>query len=39
MSIYFREDLSKEDREARRHGRKAFLKEGYAVIDGRKIEP
>lgn len=50
MSIYFRDDFSKEDREARaklwpkvegarRNGRKAFLKEGYAVINGRKIEP
>ena len=50
LKIYFREDFSKEDREARaklwpkveearRSGRKAFLKEGYAVIDGRRIEP
>ncbi len=50
LNIHFKEDFSKEDREARaklwpkveearRNGRKAFLKEGYAVIDGRRIEP
>ena len=50
MNIRFKEDFSKEDGEARaklwpkveetrRNGRKAFLKEGYAVIDGWRIEP
>lgn len=50
LNIHFREDFSKEDREARaklwpkvqeaRHnGREAFLKEGYAIIDGQRIEP
>lgn len=50
LNIYFREDFSKEDREARaklwprveearRKGRKAFLKEGYAIIDGIRVEP
>ena len=43
LNIHFREDFSKEDREARAkfwprveeaNGRKAFLKEGYAIIDG-----
>ncbi|XP_059211189.1 uncharacterized protein si:ch211-196c10.15 [Centropristis striata] len=49
LNIHFREDFSKEDREARgklwprveearRNGRKAFLKEGYAVIDGIRVE-
>uniref|UniRef100_A0A8C7Y858 L1 transposable element RRM domain-containing protein n=1 Tax=Oryzias sinensis TaxID=183150 RepID=A0A8C7Y858_9TELE len=48
MKIYFREDFSKEDRaaraklwpmveQARRSGKRAFLKEGYALIDGRKV--
>lgn len=50
LNIHFREDFSKEDREARaklwpkvqearRNGKKAFLKEGYAIIDGQRIEP
>ncbi|KAG1956935.1 hypothetical protein F2P79_008391, partial [Pimephales promelas] len=45
--ISFKKDFSKEDREAReklwprvdearRRGKKAFLKEGYAIIDGKK---
>lgn len=45
LNIHFREDFSKEDQEARaklwprveearRNGRKAFLKEGYAIIHG-----
>ncbi|CAI5692257.1 unnamed protein product [Oreochromis niloticus] len=49
MKIRFREDFCKEDREARKRlwprveearsrGLKAFLKEGYAVIDGRQIK-
>ncbi|KAK7878314.1 hypothetical protein WMY93_034361, partial [Mugilogobius chulae] len=49
MNIRFKEDFSKEDREsraklwpaveeARRRGRKAFLKEGYAIIDGKRVE-
>ncbi len=49
MNIYFREDFSKDREaraklwpkveEARRNGRKAFLKEGDTVVDGRRIEP
>lgn len=50
LNIQFREDFSKEDREprtklwpkvekARRNGKKAFLKEGYAIIDGQRIDP
>lgn len=48
--IIFKKDFSKEDREAReklwprvdearRRGKKAFLKEGYAIIDGKKVYP
>ncbi|KAK7880199.1 hypothetical protein WMY93_033132 [Mugilogobius chulae] len=50
MKINFREDFSKDDREARaklwpqveqarRNGKKAYLKDGYALIDGRKVMP
>lgn len=47
--IIFKKDFSKEDREAReklwprvdeaRRRGKAFLKEGYAIIDGKKVYP
>lgn len=50
LNIKFKEDFSKEDREARiklwpkvqearNDGRRAFLKEGYAIIDGKRIDP
>lgn len=50
MHIRFREDFSKEDREARtklwplvqearRRGKRAFLKEGYALIDNQRVDP
>lgn len=50
MHIQFREDFSKEDREARsklwpmvqearKKGKRAFLKEGYALIDNRRVDP
>ncbi|KAI2643982.1 DNA replication factor Cdt1 [Labeo rohita] len=50
MNIQFKEDFSKEDREARaklwpkvqearRNGKKASLREGYALIDGRRVDP
>ncbi|KAF1379588.1 hypothetical protein PFLUV_G00177600 [Perca fluviatilis] len=49
MHVQFRQDWSKEDREARaklyptvqearRNGKKAYLKEGYAIIDGKRVE-
>lgn len=48
--IQFKEDFSKEDREARRklwplvrdarlRGERAFLKEGYALINNRRVDP
>ena len=50
MDIRFKEDFSKEDREARaelwplvkearRKGKKAFLKDGYAIIDNKRVDP
>ena len=50
MNIQFKEDFSKEDREARaklwpkvqearRNGKKASLREGYALIDGHRVDP
>lgn len=50
LHIRFREDFSKEDREARaklwpvvqdarRKGQRAFLKEGYAMINNRRVDP
>ncbi|KAL7380404.1 hypothetical protein ABVT39_017299 [Epinephelus coioides] len=50
MHIRFREDFSKEDREARnklwplvqdarRRGKRAFLKEGYALIENKRVDP
>lgn len=50
MHIRFREDFSREDREAcsklwplvqeaRKKGKRAFLKEGYALIDNRRVDP
>ncbi len=50
MNIHFKEDFSKEDREARaklwpkvqearKNGKRAFLKEGYALIDGIRVDP
>ncbi|KAJ7985654.1 hypothetical protein DPEC_G00354300 [Dallia pectoralis] len=50
MHLRFREDFSKEDREARtklwpivqearKKGKRAFLKEGYALIDNRRVDP
>ncbi|XP_078790757.1 uncharacterized protein LOC144986724 [Oryzias latipes] len=50
MHIHFKEDFSKEDREARaklwplvqearKRGQRAFLKEGYALIDNRRVDP
>lgn len=50
MHIRFKEDFSKEDREARaklwplvqearKTGKRAFLKEGYALIDNRRVDP
>lgn len=50
MHIRFREDFSKEDWEActklwplvqdtRRRGQRAFLKEGYALINNRRVDP
>lgn len=50
MNIQFKKDFSKEDREgraklwpkvqeARRNGKKASLREGYALIDGRRVDP
>ena len=49
MYVQLRQDWSKEDREARaklyptvqearRNGKKAYLKEGYAIIDGKRVE-
>lgn len=49
MDIKFKEDFCKEDREARtklwpkvlqarNNGRRAFLKEGYAIIDGKRVD-
>lgn len=49
LNIKFKEDFSKEDREARiklwpkvqearNNGKRAFLKEGYAIIDGKRID-
>lgn len=49
LHIQFRQDWSREDREARatlyptveearRNGKKAFLKEGYAIIDGKRVD-
>lgn len=50
MHIRFKEDFSSEDRvaraklwplvqEARRNGKRACLKEGYALIDNRRVDP
>lgn len=50
MHIQFKEDFSKEDREARMvlwplvrdarmRGQRAFLKEGYALINNRRVDP
>lgn len=50
MNIQFKEDFSKEDREARaklwpkvqearRNGKKASLREGFALIDGHRVDP
>lgn len=50
LNIHFKEDFSKEDREARaklwprveearRNSRMAFLKEGYAIIHGIRVGP
>ncbi|ROL52203.1 hypothetical protein DPX16_6080 [Anabarilius grahami] len=50
MNIQFKEDFSKEDREARaklwpkvqearKNGKRAFLKEGFALIDGLRVDP
>ncbi|XP_035995651.1 uncharacterized protein LOC118563811 [Fundulus heteroclitus] len=50
MHISFREDFSKEDRiaraklwplvqEARSRGKRAYLKEGFALIDNRRVDP
>lgn len=50
MNLHFKEDFSREDREARaklwpkvqearRNGKRAFLKEGYALIDGQRVDP
>lgn len=50
LHIRFREDFSKEDREARsklwplvlearKKGKRAFLKEGYALIDNHRVDP
>ena len=49
MKIQFKEDFSKEDREARaklwplveaarRNQKKAYLREGYALIDGKRVD-
>ncbi|KAL1275024.1 hypothetical protein QQF64_027838 [Cirrhinus molitorella] len=50
LHISFKEDFSKEDRlaraklwplvqEARRRGKRAYLKEGYALIDNKRVDP
>ncbi|KAJ8016004.1 hypothetical protein DPEC_G00002620 [Dallia pectoralis] len=50
MHIRFKEDFSKDDREARaklwlriqearKAGKRAFLKEGYALIDNKRVDP
>ncbi len=50
LHISFKEDFSKEDRlahaklwplvqEARRRGKCAYLKEGYALIDNKRVDP
>lgn len=50
MNIQFKEDFSKEDhearaklwpkvQEARRNGKKACLREGYALTDGHRVDP
>lgn len=48
LNIQFRQDCSKEARETwaklylmveERNGKRAFLKVGYAIIDGKKVEP
>lgn len=50
MNVQFKEDFSKEDSEAhasvqkfkkpcRKNGKRAFLKEGYALIDGLRVDP
>lgn len=50
LHIRFKEDFSKEDREARvklwplvqearKTGKRAFLKEGYALIDNKRVDP
>lgn len=50
MHIHFIEDFSKEDREAcsklwpmvqeaRKKGKRAFLNEGYALIDSCRVDP
>lgn len=49
LHVHFRQDWSKEDREARaklyptvqearRNRKKAYLKEGYAIIDGKRVD-
>lgn len=50
LHISFKEDFSKDDRlsraklwplvqEARRRGKRAYLKEGYALIDNKRVDP
>ncbi|KAK7925392.1 hypothetical protein WMY93_007702 [Mugilogobius chulae] len=50
MHIHFKEDFSREDRaaraklwplvqDARRRGQRAFLKEGYALINNQRVDP
>ncbi len=50
LHISFKEDFSKEDRlahaklwplvqEARRRRKRAYLKEGYALIDNKRVDP
>lgn len=50
MNIKFKEDFSKGDceasakmwpkvQEARKNGKRAFLNEGYAFIDGLRVDP
>ncbi|CAL9703297.1 unnamed protein product [Knipowitschia caucasica] len=50
LHIHFKEDFSREDRaaraklwplvqDARRRGQRAFLKEGYALINNQRVDP
>uniref|UniRef100_A0A1A8MRJ2 Uncharacterized protein n=1 Tax=Nothobranchius pienaari TaxID=704102 RepID=A0A1A8MRJ2_9TELE len=48
MNVRFREDFSKEEartklwplvQEARRKGKRAFLKDGYALLDNKRVDP